>query len=72
MFHARAAKNWKNLREVLTKCKWPTQALDRMEHDNFQQKKPNTINNYNTEPYNRTKGYIATQPYMKGLSMWEY
>ena len=38
-------ENKRHLREVLTECKYPTWALDRMEHSNFQQSKSNTISN---------------------------
>ena len=50
------------LREVLTKCKYPTWALDRMEYKNYQQNKPNTSNSSN----NKSKGYIVI-PYIQGL-----
>ena len=60
-----------HLREVLTKCKYPVWALDRMEHKYFQQNKPNPItntnrSNNNIEPSNRTKGCIVIH-YMQGL-----
>ena len=53
-----------HIREVLTKCNYPTRALDRMGHKNYQQNKHNKANNKNNNI--KSSGYTVI-PYTKGL-----